>query len=73
MANFRYQIIDSKGKMSEGIIEAATIGEASRKLKQDGKYIASLSLDKGKGLASMEIGSPKLKTKDLVIISRQLA
>ena len=33
MANFRYQIIDSKGKMSEGIIEAATIGEASRKLK----------------------------------------
>lgn len=73
MANFRYQIIDSKGKMSEGIIEAATIGEASRKLKQDGKYIASLSLDKGKGLANMEIGSPKLKTKDLVIISRQLA
>lgn len=73
MANFRYQIIDSKGKMSEGIVEAATIGEASRKLKQDGKYIASLSLDKGKGLASMEIGSPKLKTKDLVIISRQLA
>ncbi len=67
MANFRYQIIDSKGKMSEGIIEAATIGEASRKLKQDG------NLDKGKGLASMEIGSPKLKTKDLVIISRQLA
>lgn len=73
MANFRYQIIDSKGKMSEGIVEAATIGEASRKLKQDGKYIASLSLDKGKGLANMEIGSPKLKTKDLVIISRQLA
>ena len=73
MANFRYQIIDSKGKMSEGIIEAASIGEASRKLKQDGKYIASLSLDKGKGLAGMEIGSPKLKTKDLVIISRQLA
>ncbi len=73
MANFRYQIIDSKGKMSEGIIEAASIGEASRKLKQDGKYIASLSLDKGKGLAGIEIGSPKLKTKDLVIISRQLA
>ena len=73
MANFRYQIIDSKGKMSEGIVEAATIGEASRKLKQDGKYIASLSLDKGRGLANMEIGSPRLKTKDLVIISRQLA
>ena len=39
MANFRYQIIDSKGKMSEGIVEAATIGEASRKLKQDGNTL----------------------------------
>lgn len=73
MANFRYQVIDSNGKTSEGIIEAASIGEASRKLKTDGKYIASLSLDKGKGIMNMELGSPKLKTKDLVLISRQLA
>ena len=73
MANFRYQVIDSNGKMSEGIVEATSIGEASRKLKSDGKYIASLSLDKGKGILNMEIGSPKLKTQDLVIISRQLA
>ena len=43
MANFRYQVIDSNGKMSEGIVEATSIGEASRKLKSDGKYIASLS------------------------------
>lgn len=73
MANFRYQVIDSNGKMSEGIIEAASIGEASRRLKSDGKYIAALSLDRGKGIGAMEIGSPKLKTKDLVLISRQLA
>lgn len=73
MANFRYQVIDSNGKMSEGIIEAASIGEASRKLKSDGKYISSLALDKGAGLGSIQIGSPKLKTQDLVIISRQLA
>ena len=33
MANFRYQVIDSNGKTSEGIIEAASIGEASRRLK----------------------------------------
>ena len=59
--------------MSEGIVEATSIGEASRKLKSDGKYIASLSLDKGKGIMNMEVGSPKLKTQDLVIISRQLA
>ena len=73
MANFRYQVIDSNGKMSEGIVEATSIGEASRKLKSDGKYIASLSLDKGNSILNMEIGSPKLKTQDLVIISRQLA
>ena len=73
MANFRYQVIDSNGKMSEGIIEAASIGEASRKLKSDGKYIASLSLDRGQGIGNMTIGSPKLKTQDLVLISRQLA
>ena len=73
MANFRYQVIDSNGKMSEGIVEASSLGEASRKLKSDGKYIASLSLDKGSRLANMEFGSPKLKSKDLVLISRQLA
>ncbi len=73
MANFRYQVIDSNGKTSEGIIEAASIGEASRRLKSDGKFIASLSLDKGTGLGSIQIGSSKLKSKDLVLISRQLA
>ena len=35
MANFRYQVIDSNGKKSEGIIEATSIGEASRKLKAE--------------------------------------
>ena len=35
MANFRYQVIDANGKMSEGIVEATSIGEASRKLKAD--------------------------------------
>ena len=73
MPNFRYQVIDSAGKKSEGIIEAATIGEATRKLKTDGKYISSLTLDRGSGLANINIGSPMLKTKDLVLISRQLA
>ena len=73
MPNFRYQVIDSAGKKSEGIIEAASIGEAARKLKTDGKYISSLTLDRGSGLANMTIGSPMLKSKDLVLISRQLA
>ena len=73
MANFRYQVVDATGKTTEGVVEAASIGEASRKLKADGKYVSSLTLDKGPGLANMEIGSPMLKTKDLVLITRQLA
>ena len=73
MPNFRYQVIDATGKKSEGIVEAASIGEATRKLKTDGKYISSLTLDRGSGIANMTIGSPMLKTKDLVLISRQLA
>ena len=71
MPNFRYQVIDAAGKKSEGIVEAASIGEATRKRKTDGKYISSLTLDRGTGLANMTIGSPMLKTKDLVLISRQ--
>jgi len=73
MPNFRYQVIDAAGKKSEGLIEAASIGEATRKLKTDGKYISSLTLDRGSGIANINIGSPMLKTKDLVLITRQLA
>jgi len=73
MANFRYQVVDANGKTTEGVVEAASLGEASRKLKADGKYVSSLTLDKGPGLANMEIGNPMLKTKDLVLITRQLA
>ena len=73
MPNFRYQVIDAAGKKSEGLIEAASIGEATRKMKTDGKYISSLTLDRGSDLANINIGSPMLKTKDLVLITRQLA
>ena len=73
MANFRYQVLDSAGKKTTGVIDAASIADASRKLKGEGKYIASIELDKGGGLMNMEIGSKKLKTKELVMITRQLA
>ena len=72
MPNFRYQVIDAAGKKSEGLIEAASIGEATRKLKTDGKYISSLTLDRGSDLANINIGSPMLKTKDLVPTRRSL-
>ena len=73
MANFRYQVLDSAGKKTTGVIDASSIADASRKLKGEGKYIASIELDKGGGIMNMEVGSKKLKTKELVMISRQLA
>ncbi len=73
MPNFRYQVLDENGKSSTGVIDAASIQDASRKLKGDGKFIVSVELDKGQGLANMEIGSKKLNTRELVMITRQLA
>ena len=73
MPNFRYQVLDNAGKSSSGVIDAGSIADASRKLKADGKYIVSIELDRGQGLANMEIGSKRLNTKELVMISRQLA
>lgn len=73
MANFKYQVIDAAGKTSSGVIDANSMSEAARKLRADGKYVASLQLDKGPGLMNMELGSPKLSTKELVLITRQLS
>ncbi len=73
MPNFRYQVLDDAGKSTSGVLDAASIADASRKLKSEGKYIVSLELDKGQGLMNMEIGSKRLNTKELVMITRQLA
>ena len=63
MPNFKYQVIDNAGKTSTGVIDAASVADASRKLKGDGKFVVSVELDKGPGLMNMEIGSKKLSTK----------
>lgn len=73
MPNFRYQVMDNAGKTTTGVLDAASIADATRKLKGDGKYVLSVELDKGPGLMNMEVGSKKLNTKELVLISRQLA
>ena len=73
MANFKYETIDSAGRSTKGIIEASTIADASKALRAEGRYISSLTIDSGSSVLSMKIGSPKLKTKDLVVICRQLS
>ncbi|MBO4650371.1 MAG: type II secretion system F family protein [Clostridiales bacterium] len=73
MPNFKYEVVDAAGRSSKGVIEAATLADASKMLRADGRFIASLEQDTGAGILSMNIGSPKLKTKDLMIITRQLS
>jgi len=73
MANFKYEIFDATGKSSKGVIESSSIAEAAKALRAEGRYIASLTADTGSSVLNMKIGSPKLKTKELVIICRQLS
>lgn len=73
MANYKYSVIDDAGKVTTGSIEASTVADASRMLRSDGKHVTSIEVDNGPSLLNMEVGSPKLKTKELVLMSRQLA
>ena len=73
MPNFKYETIDAAGKTSKGVLEAANIADASKTLRADGRYISVLAPDTGSSILNMEVGSPKLKTRDLVIVCRQLS
>ncbi len=73
MPNFKYEVIDSSGKASKGIVEANSLDDASRMLRADGRFIASLQMDTGNSVLNMKLGNPRLKTKDLLIICRQLS
>ncbi|MCQ2482611.1 MAG: type II secretion system F family protein [Clostridia bacterium] len=73
MPKFNYQVVDANGKQTKGTLEANNLNDAARMLKADGKFVASLSLDRGTSILNKEVGSPRLKTKDLIIITRQLS
>ena len=64
MPKFRYEVVDAKGKVTTGVVEANNVNDASRLLKADGKYIASIKADSGASFLNADISSPKLKTKD---------
>ncbi len=73
MPNFKYETIDSAGGSSKGVIEAPNKDDAAKALRSDGRYIVSLQADKGTSILNMKFGSQKLKTKDLMLICRQLS
>lgn len=73
MPKFVYQVVDANGKLKKDKIEANSTAEAARMLKAEGKFITSIEVDNGPNFLNIELGSPKLKTKELIIITRQLS
>jgi len=73
MANFKYETIDNTGRTTKGVLEAPSKSEAAKTLRADGRYISVLVPDTGSSILNMKIGSPRLKTKDLMLICRQLS
>lgn len=73
MPNFKYETIDSAGRTTKGVLEASSISDASKTLRADGRFISVLAPDAGPSILNMNLGSPKLKTKELMLICRQLA
>lgn len=73
MPYFRYKAQDDSGESTEGIIQAASQGVAADILSDKGFVILSLSVEK-MGLLEKSLGLlNRVKIKDLVIFSRQLA
>lgn len=74
MAQFKYKVRGAAGKTMEGVIEAAAQRQAIEKLRSQRLSVLSVSEVKGKGkglLSRLNLGS--VKSKELVIFSRQLA
>ena len=77
MAKFNYQAKSSGGKITQGEIEATSVTEARNKLQQMNMQVVQVSSRSGggtrKGAAKVGFFSPRVKSKDLQIFTRQFA
>lgn len=72
MPQFNYIATDKIGNSNKGEIEAATQAAAMELLRKQGLHPLSVQPAK-KNFGSINIGGSKVKTKDLVIFTRQMA
>jgi len=71
---FCYRTRDKDGQVVEGVIEAQDKGEANKTLSEQGLIILSLEREGKKNLLNINIPFlNRIKTKDIVMFSRQLA
>lgn len=74
MALFEYKVIDSTGTPKEGTVEAVNVDVAISALQRRGFIISSIEEAGKKNLLHMNIGFlERISSKDIVILSRQLA
>jgi type IV pilus assembly protein PilC len=74
MANFQYIAIDRSGKSVKAFIEAESKEAAMETLRRQGQRVLSVQpTSKSSGFMNMSIGGGKVKSKDLVIFTRQLS
>jgi len=73
MARFQYVAIHKSGKSTRSFIEADTKESAVDTLKKQGIRVLSIQTAKKTNFLSISIGGNKVKSKDLVIFTRQMA
>ena len=77
MARFTYKVRDGQGELATGVVQAATIEEASQLLRGDGKFI--VKLDKTRDDAHPEEGARRsaprgrIKRDDVITFAHQMA
>jgi type IV pilus assembly protein PilC len=72
MPRFAYAAIDANGTSVEGVTKASTLGEARAHLVGKSLYPVKIEEKRGK-LASIELTQEKVKKKELMHFTRQLA
>jgi type II secretory pathway component PulF len=72
MPLFNYKAVDNKGEIKSGLIESENIDIAFDTLKEKGMNVITLKASK-EGLISEPIILNRIKTKDIVIFSRQFS
>ncbi len=71
MPRFAYTAIDALGSSVDGVTKASTLGEARNKLIADNLY--PVKIEEKRGAMQIELTSVKVKKKELMNFTRQLA
>ncbi len=73
MSIYKYRARSRENKIINGAVEAINEAEAAELLREKGMYVLSLDQTRESGKKSWNINLGKIKHKDVVVFSRQLA